>query len=167
MILEAFHLLSEEERKSILWPCCGSTTWVNKMMKLPTVSTLSDVLDFAGKQWYNCSEKDWKEAFSHHPKIGDVDALKEKFAADQFAGKEQSGINEAPREVLEQLASGNQEYEKKFGYLFIIFATGKTADEMLQLLQSRLDNKPEEEIKIAMEEQHKIMKLRLMKLFSI
>jgi 2-oxo-4-hydroxy-4-carboxy-5-ureidoimidazoline decarboxylase len=113
-------------------------------------------------------EADWQEAFSHHPKIGDIDTLKEKFAATtQWTEGEQASAKEASQQTLQQLAEGNQAYEQRFGYIFIVCATGKSADEMLQLLQQRLYNNPEVEIQIAMEEQLRITRLRLEKLFGI
>jgi len=82
----------------------------------------------------------------------------------QWASGEQSGVSEASQRTLESLAKGNDDYEKKFGYIFIVCATGKTADEMLALLEARLKNNPAEEIEIAADEQNKITKLRLEKL---
>jgi 2-oxo-4-hydroxy-4-carboxy-5-ureidoimidazoline decarboxylase len=124
-------------------------------------------LEDAEEQWYECTEADWLEAFTHHPKIGDIDSLKKKFASTAtWAAGEQSGAAAASQKVLEDLAKGNDDYEKKFGFIFIVCATGKTAEEMLQLLQDRLPNKKEDELKIAMDEQNKITKLRLEKLIA-
>jgi 2-oxo-4-hydroxy-4-carboxy-5-ureidoimidazoline decarboxylase len=107
------------------------------------------------------------EAFEHHPKIGDINSLKEKYPnTKEWASDEQAGINVASEEVLHAVAKGNEDYEKKFGYIFIVCATGKSAGEMRQILESRLMNNPDEEIQIAAEEQNKITKLRLEKLFE-
>lgn len=92
--------------------------------------------------------------------------MKKKFSHDKWAGKEQSGVDEAAEEIINQLAIKNQEYEKQFGYIFIVCATGKSASEMLQMLELRLHNAPEEEIRIAMEEQKKITHIRINKLFA-
>ena len=117
------------------------------------------------KIWFACNENDWKEAFTHHPKIGDIDSLKKKFGSTaQWASGEQSGVNVAAHDILEALAAGNEMYEKKFGYIFIVCATGKSAEEMLGILQARLRNSPETEIEVAADEQNKITKLRLEKL---
>jgi 2-oxo-4-hydroxy-4-carboxy-5-ureidoimidazoline decarboxylase len=121
----------------------------------------------AKEKWYECKEKDWLQAFEHHPKIGDLNSLKIKFAdTTAWASDEQSEVNRAAHKILEDLARGNDDYEKKFGYIFIVCATGKTAKEMLDLLKARLLNDTEDEIKIAAEEQNKITKLRLEKLFG-
>jgi 2-oxo-4-hydroxy-4-carboxy-5-ureidoimidazoline decarboxylase len=126
-----------------------------------------DLMEDAEEKWYECSEKDWKEAFSHHPKIGDVDALREKFASTaQWASSEQSGVNTAPEEALNRLSEGNRRYEDKFGYIFIVCATGKSAEEMLALLESRINNEPGEELEIAADQQMQITKLRLDKLIN-
>jgi 2-oxo-4-hydroxy-4-carboxy-5-ureidoimidazoline decarboxylase len=126
-----------------------------------------ELLEDAEEQWWQCSEADWKEAFAHHPKIGDIDSLKKKFASTAaWASGEQSGVNAAGDEIIKALAEGNRLYEEKFGYIFIVCATGKTAKEMLELLQERIKNDPGEEIKIAAEEQNKITKLRIEKLLE-
>jgi 2-oxo-4-hydroxy-4-carboxy-5-ureidoimidazoline decarboxylase len=107
------------------------------------------------------------EAFEQHPKIGDINSLKKQYANTvAWASNEQAGVDAASDEVLQALAKGNDDYERKFGYIFIVCATGKSAGEMLELLQSRLTNDPESEIKIGAEEQNKITKLRLEKLFE-
>ena len=126
------------------------------------------LLQTAESIWYEeCQDIDWLEAFAHHPKIGDLDSLKKKFAnTQQWAGEEQAGITVATQHILEKLAEGNLAYEQKFGYIFIVCATGKTAEEMLSLLEDRLTNTPTEEILVARDEQHKITILRLQKLLN-
>lgn len=168
MTIAEFDHLGVEEKKALLHQCCGSTSWVNHMLMALPAEDLVDLLEIAEEQWYACQEADWREAFSHHPKIGDVNTLKEKFAATaHFAEGEQSSVKQASEQVLQQLAEANQAYENRFGYIFIVCATGKSADEMLQLLNRRLYNNPEVEMQVAMEEQLKITRLRLEKLFGI
>jgi 2-oxo-4-hydroxy-4-carboxy-5-ureidoimidazoline decarboxylase len=167
MTIAAFDHLEPEEKKALLLQCCGSSAWAEKMIKMPPVEDLIDLFEDAEEKWYKCSEQDWKEAFTHHPRIGDVEALRKKFSADQFAGNEQGSVSHASEKTLELLAEGNKRYEEKFGYIFIVCATGKSADEMLEILNTRLQNTPGEEIKIAMDEQNKITKLRLEKLFEV
>jgi len=128
---------------------------------------LVELLEDAEEQWFKCSEEDWKRAFAQHPKIGDIDSLKKKFASTAaWASGEQSGVNAASQNTIEALAEANKKYEDKFGYIFIVCATGKSAEEMLEILLSRLPNDPEEEIEIAADEQNKITKLRLEKLLE-
>ena|SRR5437868_12964843 len=165
MTLHELNMLPVPQLKAELLKCCGSSAWVNKMVPFFPAEDLVEILEDAEEQWYKCAKEDWKEAFAHHPKIGDVDSLKKKFAStSQWASTEQSGVDSASEQTLKAFAKANQEYEKKFGYIFIVCATGKSADEMLGMLQSRILNSPSEEIEIAAEEQNKITKLRLEKL---
>ncbi len=167
MTLHEFNLLSKNELISELTKCCGSTAWVKGMMEFIPADDMVELLEDAESVWYQCSESDWKEAFAHHPKIGDTDSLRKKFASTAaWASGEQSGVGEASENVIAALAEGNRLYEEKFGYIFIVCATGRSAEEMLGMLQARLRNTAEEEIEIAADEQNKITKLRIGKLLN-
>ncbi|MCW3089590.1 MAG: decarboxylase [Ferruginibacter sp.] len=167
MTLHELNKLPTDKLRSELYRCCGSTNWVNRMIPLFPMEDLVELMETAEQQWNQCSETDWKEAFANHPAIGDVEALQKKFAATaQWASDEQVAVNAAPPTLIADLAAANAEYEKKFGYIFIVCATGKTAAEMLQILKQRLLNPPGIEIKIAMDEQNKITLLRLQKLVA-
>jgi len=124
-----------------------------------------ELVDAAREVWRALPRADWLEAFAAHPKIGDLKALKKRFGgtADLAAG-EQAGVAGAAAAVVAAIAEGNREYEAKFGYIFIVCASGKSAAEMLAILQQRLNNVPEDEIRIAAAEQEKIMLLRLQKM---
>src|SRR5262249_25549324 len=106
------------------------------------------------------------EAFEHHPRIGaDLAALREKFGSTAtLAASEQASVARASEATLVALRDANVRYEAKFGHIFIVCATGKSADERLAILRSRLDNDPETELRIAAGEQAKITRLRLEKL---
>ncbi|HEX8331635.1 MAG TPA: 2-oxo-4-hydroxy-4-carboxy-5-ureidoimidazoline decarboxylase [Segetibacter sp.] len=167
MTLAEFHSLNDEEKKELLQRCCGSSAWVDKMLAAFPVEDLEDLFIKAENKWKDCKKEDWLEAFEHHPKIGDINSLKAKFAnTAKWAEGEQSGVNETSQQVLEALAEGNKAYEDKFGYIFIVCATGKSAEEMLRILTLRLQNDPEDELRIAVAEQNKITKIRLEKLFA-
>ncbi len=167
MTLHELNILPQPLLREELLKCCGSSTWVKMMMAYFPADDLVELLEDAEEIWYACSKEDWKEAFTHHPKIGDVESLTKKFASTaEWASGEQSGVNIATKETIEALAEGNRLYEEKFGYIFIVCATGKSADEMLGLLQSRLSNSPNEEIQVAADEQNMITKLRLEKLLE-
>ncbi len=167
MTLHELNILPKERLEAELLKCCGSGAWVKRMMPFVPADDMVELLEDAEEQWWKCGEADWKEAFSHHPKIGDLASLREKFASTAgWASGEQSGVNTADEATLKALAEGNRLYEAKFGYIFIVCATGKTAPEMLAMLQERLPNSPEEEIKIAADEQNKITKLRIEKLLE-
>jgi 2-oxo-4-hydroxy-4-carboxy-5-ureidoimidazoline decarboxylase len=167
MTLKELNNLDKSKLKTELSKCCGATKWIEKMEMIFPVHDSKELFDKAEKIWFSCNEKDWMEAFKHHPRIGDINSLKEKFAATaSWAAKEQSGVLETSQRVLDNLARVNKEYEEKFGFIFIVCATGKSAEEMLNMLESRLKNKPGDEIMVAMGEQHKITKIRLQKLLS-
>lgn len=168
MTLHELNTLGAKQLKEELFKCCGSSAWVKNMMPYFPADDLVELLEDAEEQWWMCNEKDWKEAFSHHPKIGDIDSLKKKFASTAgWASGEQAAVSTANEETLKALANGNRLYEEKFGYIFIVCATGKSAEEMLTILQTRLQNNPEVEIQIAADEQNQITKLRLQKLLDV
>ena len=168
MTLVELNHLPKPALAEALQKCCGSTVWVQNMVAQFPIADAQTLLYEATAEWNKLTEADWREAFTHHPKIGgDVAALREKFASTStWAEGEQASVKQASQATLEALAAGNTEYEQKFGYIFIVCATGKTADEMLALLQARLPNKPEYEILTAAGEQDKITRIRLEKLLA-
>lgn len=156
--------LPETEWEQALQNCCGSTRWVRQMLIARPYESAESIFVLAENIWCGLGEDDFLEAFSHHPKIGDRESLKKKFASTaHWAGNEQSGVNAATEAVIEALAKGNEAYEHKFGFIFIVCATGKSAEEMLAILQARLPNEREDELLIAAAEQAKITALRLQK----
>jgi 5-hydroxyisourate hydrolase/2-oxo-4-hydroxy-4-carboxy-5-ureidoimidazoline decarboxylase len=160
MNLLAFNNLPEETAKKELFTCCGSNNWADLVMNHFPFASEEQLVDLSAKIWYDeCTETDWRESFTHHPKIGDVKSLTEK-----FAGKEQAGVAVATEETIQNLAKANTDYENKFGFIFIVCATGKSATEMLALLNDRLQNTAEEELHIAMGEQQKISIIRFKKM---
>ncbi len=145
--------------------CCGSKNWVKKMYEIRPFLNQKDVFEKAETCWFSCKKTDWLEAFTHHPRIGDVESLKKKFASTAtWASGEQGKVQAASDDILEELKTYNDLYSHKFGFIFIIFATGKTAEEMLSILKERYENDAVEEIINAMVEQNKITKIRLKKL---
>jgi 2-oxo-4-hydroxy-4-carboxy-5-ureidoimidazoline decarboxylase len=150
------------QARAALAACCGSTRWVDRMVARRPFRNRQALLAAAEQEWWELSTDDWREAFSHHPKIGDRESLRTRFpSTHQLSSEEQAGVNRASEEVLAALAEANRAYEQKFGYIFIVCATGKSAGEMLALLRERLINDPQTEIRIAAEEQAKITALRL------
>lgn len=124
--------------------------------------SLEALLDAARAEWFALTPADWQEAFAAHPRIGDLSSLRERFAGTRhLAAHEQSGVDGAPEDVLTALANGNTAYEQKFGCIFIVCATGLTAEEMLARLRVRLINDSLTEIGVAAEEQARITELRL------
>lgn len=168
MTLAALNSMPLPQLQEALRRCCGASAWVERMSERFPVKDTAELFDAASSIWRNCTEEDWKEAFSHHPQIGDLASLKQRFATTaQWAAGEQAAVQQAAESILQSLADGNRRYLEKFGYIFIVCATGKSAGEMLSLLRERLPNTPEEEIRVAMAEQEKITKIRLEKLLSL
>ncbi|HQW82815.1 MAG TPA: hydroxyisourate hydrolase [Ferruginibacter sp.] len=162
MTINAFNKLNKTAKTRLLASCCGSNNWVQQMMKHPAFKNETQLVDVAVNAWYNqCSSADWLESFLHHPKIGDVKSITKK-----FAGKEQASVTTASAITIKALVNANKDYELKNGFIFIVCATGKSATEMLQLLENRLSNTIGEELHIAMGEQMKITILRLQQLIS-
>ena len=158
-------LAAPDEASDLLRSCCGASAWVERMMARRPFGSHDALMATARDEWFGLQRSDWLEAFGHHPKIGDRDSLRQRFARTaHLAEREQAGADGASADVLEALAAGNREYERRFGYIFIVCASGKSADGMLRLLRDRLPNSPEVEILIAAAEQAKITELRLMAL---
>jgi len=166
MDLQTFNHLEKKEARAALFQCCSATKWADSMMKCFPFESEAMLVEKATNIWYNeCGESDWRESFMHHPKIGDVKSLEEKFdATKHLAGKEQAAVSSAATATIQALAKVNTDYENKNGFIFIVCATGKSAEEMLRLAEDRLRNAPEEEVRIAMGEQAKITIIRLKKL---
>jgi len=151
-----------EDARALLEACCGSTRWVERMLASRPFNGRQRLLATARDEWIQLSPDDWLEAFAHHPKIGDREALRQRFpTTHQLSEREQAGVGNASDDVLDALAAANRAYEGRFGYIFIVCATGKSAEEMLTILRERLRNDPSREIHIAAEEQAKITALRL------
>lgn len=165
--LQRLNGLSDDAFREALTKCCGAQRWVNQMLEQRPFQNPEQLFQVAEAVWNTLSPSDWQEAFEHHPKIGDINSLKAKYANTQaWAQGEQAGVEQATEDVLQALALGNQDYENRFGYIFIVCATGKSAQEMLSLLQARLGNAPETELAIAAGEQAKITRIRLEKLLN-
>lgn len=167
MTLNDLNSSEEEVAKSVLFNCCSSKRWLKNLLKQRPFSSEQQLFDAADNSWKNLDETDYLEAFDGHPRIGDLASLREKYAASKnIAGGEQSSVNHADEITLTELSSKNDEYFRKFGFIFIVFATGKSASEMLDRLIARLSNDRAEEVQNAAEEQRKIFQLRLRKLLS-
>lgn len=154
---------SAEDARAHLRVCCGSDRWIERMLARRPFGSREQAVRAAREEWFTLGAEDWKEAFAHHPRIGDVDALREKFAATAaLSAREQAGVDDAPGEVLQALADGNRAYEARFGYTFIVCASGRSAREMLDLLRTRLTHAPGDEIRVAAGEHARICQLRLL-----
>ncbi len=160
--------LSRAEAARALERCCGAARWVQGMLSRLPFATHTAMYAAAVEIWAQLGPEDYREAFSHHPEIGaNLDELRKKFASTaDFSQTEQSGALGASEATLRALRDGNRAYRERFGFSFIVCATGKSAQEMLALLQVRLKHAPDLELNIAATEQAKITHLRLEKLES-
>ena len=156
---------SQDERAQMFMRCCGAQRWVQGMMNYQ-MSNDQALLDYADELWWTLNEKDFLEAFTHHPQIGaSLASLRQKFQSTAtWSTQEQSSVQQASEECLQALAQANQDYLQRHGFIFIICASGKSAQEMLDALLQRLANDSATEIKVAAAEQAKITRLRLEKL---
>lgn len=159
--------MPQTQANTLLGECCGSSRWIAGMVGRRPFRSRNAVLMAADEIWRALAPADWLEAFSHHPRIGErKSALSQSARATAWAAGEQSGVERANDETRAALAAANREYERRFGYIYIVCATGKSAQEMLTLARERLRNDPDVELRIAAEEQGKITRLRLEKLLG-
>lgn len=165
-MIAKLNALERNAAVAVFKKCCGSSAWASKMADSRPFETLQEIHDAADALWAEVEREDVLEAFTHHPEIGaDVELLRKKFASTAtWSAGEQSSVSQASEDTLHALRDGNLAYKAKFGYIFIVCATGKSAEEMLQILEARLPNSPEVEFEIAKGEQAKITHLRLEKL---
>jgi len=158
--------LTESDARSELLRCCGSTAWAEGMLASRPFADSTAVFLRADEVWWSLDVHAWSEAFAHHPRIGDdPERLRARFAGTaRWAGGEQRGVREASSETLAALQQGNIDYEARFGHVFLICATGLTADQMLGALRRRLEHTAPVELRVAAGEQAKITRIRLDKL---
>jgi 2-oxo-4-hydroxy-4-carboxy-5-ureidoimidazoline decarboxylase len=158
--------LADSDARTEFLRCCGSHRWADGMLARRPFADTASLTKAADELWSAASRDDCLEAFAAHPKIGsDIASLRAKFAhTASWSSREQGGMSGAAETTIRRLAEQNQVYDERFGYIFIVCATGKSASEMLAILESRIDSRPEDELRIAAEEQRKIMHLRLAKL---
>jgi OHCU decarboxylase len=163
--LTEFNALPAAQAESVLMDCCGATRWAASVASGRPYESIEEINRFADAIWRDLDRSDWLEAFSHHPQIGESATAGSK-SAHEWAAGEQSGAERAAENVKARLARGNRTYVQKFGHIYIVCATGKSAEEMLAILEERLQNGPAQELPIAAEQQRLITRIRLAKLFA-
>jgi 2-oxo-4-hydroxy-4-carboxy-5-ureidoimidazoline decarboxylase len=167
MNVESMNALSAAATIELFRQCCGATAWCEGIASLRPFADLAALHQAADIAFDRLAKPDWIEAFSFHPKIGDIDSLRMKYAGNEhWSASEQSGVSQADDHTIRQLIAGNREYETRFGYIFIVCASGKQATEMLGILGSRLHNDTAKELGVAADEQRKITHLRIDKLLN-
>jgi 2-oxo-4-hydroxy-4-carboxy-5-ureidoimidazoline decarboxylase len=167
MRIEEFDLLSPAQASALLHACCGSRRWVREMVARRPFGSRDRLVREAAAAWRSLGPADWQEAFAHHPRIGERQGARSQSGlGERWSAGEQAGANPAEGTVRQQLERINREYEDRFGYIYIVCASGRTAEDLLQAARARLAHDPAEELEIAAEEQLKITLLRLDKLLS-
>ena len=164
MNIEGFNALSATEMRERLIACCHCDAWADRVVAKVPFETAQSLAVACQTAWQTATEAEILEAFSGHPQIGDLEALKSKYAPS--ANVEQGQVSGAHDATLVRLRDRNREYLEKFGFIFIVCASGKTAEEMLTLLEARSDNARETELGNGAREQGAITELRLARLFE-
>ena len=175
--LDQFNRLDSAAATELILRCCASACWARRMVEARPYRSLGQLTEAADEHWRAMRRRDFIEAFQGHPKIGRPDSggahggAGDRTAGDMAAGdmaaEEQSGVAGASAEVIESLARHNHDYEEKFGFIFIVCATGKSAAQMLELIRERIGNDRAGEIANAAEEQRKITQIRIRKMFAL
>ena len=159
-------LSSEDAAKEIL-PCCGSKAWVARMAAQRPFPDVTTLLAASDKTWSNLTAADWMEAFRSHPRIGETGPSQSASLKSQtWSAQEQKNVAEANEDLKIAMAKANQEYEQRFGHIFIVCATGKSVPEILGILEHRLRNDENTERREAAEQQRQITRIRLTKWLS-
>jgi OHCU decarboxylase len=176
MRLDELNALDAATAERELLRCCGSARWARLMAAARPFPSVDAMLAKADAVWSLLGSNDWLEAYAAHPRIGDTPGSGRSDGSGGSGGsgkegrdwavEEQAGVGTASHSVRDRLADANRRYEARFGYIFIVCATGKRAEEMLAMLERRLTNHRDEELPIAAEEQRKITRLRMAKLVS-
>lgn len=165
--LATLNAMPDDEAAAKLRDCCGSTRWIERMLRERPFRSTEHLLTAAETAWRHLAPDDWQEAFAHHPRIGERrPRAAVSAAASAWSAMEQSLAAPAEERVRDELSRAGADYERKFGMIYIVCATGLGADDILADLRRRLGNEPETEQRIAAAEQAKITILRLRKLIG-
>jgi OHCU decarboxylase len=162
--LARLNALPREQAVAELMQCCGAHLWAEAMASARPFPNRGILLQTADALWHALTPEDWLEAFEAHPRIGERAAAHAPAQHAQWSTEEQSGTREASNATMDEIATLNREYEERFGHVFLICATGRSADEMLAALRQRIHHSPAEELRTAAEEQRRIMRIRLEKM---
>lgn len=166
--LEKINDATNADAESMFLDCCGSIEWARRMTESRPFSSESALFESAAKIWNSLRSSDWLEAFAAHPRIGERKAAtSQQERSAEWSSSEQAGVDSGDDVTRQDLARANQEYIDKFGFIFIVCATGKSAREMLELCRARSGNDRDTEVEIAAKEQQKITEIRLQKLLSL
>ena len=160
-VLDAWNKADAAEATRAMLECCGSQYWAAQMVALRPLANIAALSEAADRVWAAMGESDWLEAFACHPRIGERRATSAPERSAAWSEQEQSGTSNATQNIMRELANGNALYEQRFGFTYIVCATGKSADEMLAILKRRLASNRVAELKEAAEQQRQILQIRL------
>jgi 2-oxo-4-hydroxy-4-carboxy-5-ureidoimidazoline decarboxylase len=160
-VLENWNKADEGAALNTMLACCGAKRWATEMVALRPIKDVTELSELADRVWSTMQEPDWLEAFACHPRIGERKAAHAGSRSTAWSQQEQSRASAAGESVLTELAEGNQLYEERFGFTYIVCATGKSAEEMLGILERRLAATRDTELREAAEQQRQIMQIRL------
>jgi OHCU decarboxylase len=162
--LAAWNAASERDAMDAMIACCGARRWAEAMVALRPIAGVAELSAVADREWSKMEEADWMQAFACHPRIGDREPRGAAHSGAQSAAwstQEQSAVSAAAERVLTELADGNVLYEQRYGFTYIVCATGKSAEEMLAILKRRLASDRETELREAAEQQRQITQIRM------
>jgi 2-oxo-4-hydroxy-4-carboxy-5-ureidoimidazoline decarboxylase len=162
-VLARWNDLGPREAAEEILPCCGSKAWASQIAARRPLFDEAALLAASDEVWNNLKESDWMEAFGSHPRIGESAAHSASQKAAAWSGEEQKQVRRAIEETKLALAEGNRSYEQRFHRIFIVCATGKSPQEILEILRRRLRNDDSTEVLEASEQQRQITQLRLKK----
>lgn len=165
-VLAAWNEGDAEAARDVMLACCGARRWAQAMVMLRPIASVVQLSEAADREWAAMSEADWLEAFACHPRIGERKATQATAQSSAWSRQEQASVTTAQDRILAALAEGNAEYEKRFGFTYIVCATGKSAEAMLAILEKRLNSSKDAELREAAEQQRQIMQIRLGKWLS-
>ena len=159
--LASWNAADADSALDAMMACCGARRWAVAMVALRPIGTIAELSAAADRAWSTMEEADWLEAFACHPRIGERKVARTTPKSAAWSNEEQSSANTAADRVLAELAAGNALYEQRFGFTYIVCATGKSAEEMLAILNRRLAGDRASELREAAEQQRQITQIRL------
>lgn len=159
--LAAWNAADEATAFDAMIACCGSNRWARAMAALRPIASVQKLSEAADRVWSTMQEPDWMEAFACHPRIGERKTTHAVAKSAAWSAQEQSQTSQAAERVMAELAAGNMLYEERFGFTYIVCATGKSAEEMLTILNRRLAGSRDAELREAAEQQRQITQIRL------
>lgn len=160
-VLAEWNKTSEAEALEAMLACCSARRWAAAMVTLRPIESIFALSEEADRVWATMHEDDWIEAFAAHPRIGERKAAQATEQSAAWSRQEQSSVEDAQQRIVEELAEGNAQYEQRFGFTYIVCATGKSAEEMLIILKRRLVSDRATELREAAEQQRQILQIRL------